>query len=87
MPPPHTLAVPPPPQVCGEMQLPQLETVRVLPQLSVAVTFPQFFPNRWQKALFDSTLQGTQLEPEQTLPARHWPDPQQLVPQAVPLHR
>jgi hypothetical protein len=40
---PHTLAVPLPPHVCGELQLPQL-TVRVVPQLSTAVTDPQFLP-------------------------------------------
>jgi hypothetical protein len=39
LPPPHTLGMPPPPQVCGAAQLPQLS---VPPQPSDTV--PQFFP-------------------------------------------
>jgi hypothetical protein len=48
--PPHTFAVPPPPHVCGVVHVPQLVTVRETPQLSAAVTVPQFFPSREQKA-------------------------------------
>jgi hypothetical protein len=40
---PQTFAVPPPPQVLGEVQAPQL-TDRPTPQLSVPVTVPQFLP-------------------------------------------
>ena len=38
---PHTLAVPPPPQVSGEEQAPQSTLLRVEPQLSVPDTVPQ----------------------------------------------
>jgi hypothetical protein len=44
------LGLPPPPHVCGMVQLPQL-TVRVAPQLSVPMSDPQFaFPCVLQKA-------------------------------------
>lgn len=46
---PHTLGVPPPPHVCGAVQLPQ-EALRALPQMSVPLTVPQFLPRRAQKA-------------------------------------
>ena len=36
------MEVPPPPQVCGEVQVPHEETVREVPQLSLAVTEPQW---------------------------------------------
>jgi hypothetical protein len=58
---PHTFVVPPPPHVCGIVHVPQLVTVRIAPQLSAAVTLPQFFPTRAQKAGFAS---GTQLGPQ-----------------------
>jgi hypothetical protein len=45
---PQTLAVPPPPQVFGEVQVPHELTVREVPQLSVPVTEPQFLPRREQ---------------------------------------
>jgi hypothetical protein len=54
---PHTLTVPPPPQVCGAVQVPQLATVRAVPQLSVPATCPQFLPARVQKAAFVSAAQ------------------------------
>jgi len=54
---PQTLAVPPPPQVAGEVQVPQEETVRATPQLSVPLTEPQFFPSREQKVVLDSGVQ------------------------------
>src|SRR3954462_3570972 len=46
----QTLAVPPPPQVCGARQAPHELTVRETPQLSLAVTASQFLPRRAQKA-------------------------------------
>jgi hypothetical protein len=57
---PHTLGVPPPPQVCGEVQVPQELTVREAPQLSVPLTVPQSFPKREQNVVSDS---GVQLPP------------------------
>jgi hypothetical protein len=56
-PPPQTLAVPPPAQVCGEVQVPHEETVREVPQLSFAVTLSQFLPRREQNAAFVSAVQ------------------------------
>jgi hypothetical protein len=55
---PHTLGVPPPPQVCGGAHVPQLETVRAAPQLSLSVTMPQFFTTRLQKSGSDSAMQS-----------------------------
>lgn len=46
----QTFGVPPLPQVCAALQVPQLATVRSAPQLSGAVTEPQFLPRREQKA-------------------------------------
>lgn len=46
---PHTLAVLAP-QVSEPEQVPHEATVRETPQLSIAVTAPQFFPSRVQKA-------------------------------------
>src|SRR5207244_1908772 len=46
---PQTLAVPPPPQVCGAVHVPH-ETVRGWLQLSSAVTPPQVLPSRRQNA-------------------------------------
>ena len=81
------MAVPPPPQVCGEVQLPQVVT-RVAPQLSVALTAPQALPRRAQNAALDSELQGgTQAEAVQTFPVLHWLAVEQLVPQVAPLQR
>jgi hypothetical protein len=54
---PHTLAMPPPPHVCGDVHVPQLITLRDVPQLSFAVTLPQFFPTRVQNAAFVSAPQ------------------------------
>jgi hypothetical protein len=54
---PHTFAVPPPPQVAGAVQVPQLLTLRAAPQLSVPETLPQFFASRAQNAVL---LSGTQ---------------------------
>jgi len=53
---PQTLATPPPPQVWGAVQVPQL-TVRDVPQLSFAVADPQFSPSREQNALLLSAVQ------------------------------
>jgi len=51
---PHTLLTPPPPHVTPVplhgMPKPQSATFREPPQLSVADTFPQFLPRRWQNA-------------------------------------
>src|SRR5438034_1095961 len=55
---PHTLGVPPPPQVCGDVHMPQ-PTVRDRPQLSAPVTVPQFFPSCRQKAASVSGVQGS----------------------------
>ena len=60
-PPPQTLAVPPPPQVWGEVQLPQELAVRGTPQLSVPVREPQLAPRREQKLASDSGVQPPQL--------------------------
>src|SRR5205814_718100 len=46
--PPHTPIVPLPPQVCGEVHMPQLSTDRGAAQLSVPESGPQFFPMRAQ---------------------------------------
>src|SRR5258708_24160830 len=56
---PQTLAVPPPPQVRGEVQAPHELTVRDIPQLSSAVTVPQSLPARAQKAPSLSGVQQT----------------------------
>jgi hypothetical protein len=48
--------VPPPPQVAGEVQVPQELTVREVPQLSLAVTEPQFLPRREQNAVLVSAV-------------------------------
>jgi hypothetical protein len=55
--PPHTLAVPPPPHVCGEVHVPHELTVRDVPQLSFAVTLPQLSPSRVQNAVLFSAVQ------------------------------
>src|SRR5688572_29394260 len=60
LPPPQTLATPPPPQVWGEVQVPHI-TDRDWPQLSFAVTVPQFLPSREQKA---GSLSGVQVPEE-----------------------
>jgi hypothetical protein len=67
------LGVPPPPQVWGEVQLPQL-AVREAPQLSVPLTLPQFLPRREQKVVLDSGVQPPPPPPQTeslttTLPA------------------
>src|SRR6185369_15853160 len=54
---PQTFAVPPPPQVSGEVHDPQEVTVRLAPQLSFAVRLPQLAPRRVQKA---ASLSGVQ---------------------------
>ncbi len=51
--PPQTLEVPPPPQVWGLVQTPQV-TVRFVLQLSDPVTVPQFLPSLEQNVEFDS---------------------------------
>jgi hypothetical protein len=54
---PQWLTAPPPPHVCGAVQLPQL-AVRAAPQLSVPVRFPQLaLPSREQKVALLSALQ------------------------------
>jgi hypothetical protein len=81
------LATPPPPQVIGAAQLPQL-AMRLLPQLSTAVTEPQVLPRRAQNAAVDSGLQGgTQAAAVQTLPVLHWLAVEHVVPHAAPLQR
>src|SRR4051812_49622269 len=57
LPPPQTFAAPPPPQVCGEVQVPHELTVREVPQLSLAVTEPQFLPRREQNVVLVSAVQ------------------------------
>src|SRR5437016_1873926 len=54
---PHTLDVPPPPHVSGEVHVPQEVTVRDAPQLSFAVTVPQFFASLAQNDAFVSAVQ------------------------------
>jgi hypothetical protein len=53
---PHTWETPPPPQVCGAVQLPQFTELRRLPQLSGPLTDPQFFPSRAQNCDADSDV-------------------------------
>jgi hypothetical protein len=65
---PHTLAVPPPAHVCGEVHVPQ-SVVREAPQLSLAVTLPQFFPSRVQNAPLVSAVQPQTLGTDGVPPA------------------
>jgi hypothetical protein len=53
---PHTFAVPPPAQLCGNVHVPQI-AVRAAPQLSLAVTLPQFLLWRVQNAVSVSAAQ------------------------------
>jgi len=57
---PQALGTPPPPQVCGEVQVPHELTVREVPQLSSAVTLPHAALKRVQKA---ASVSGVQLVP------------------------
>lgn len=59
---PHTLGVPPPPQVWGELQPPQLTTCRERPHESVPNTLPQLAPSCWQKARSLSDVQPQAFE-------------------------
>jgi hypothetical protein len=70
---PQTNAVPPPPQVSGDVQVPQEATVRVAPQMSVPVTLPQFLARRVQNAASVSLAQPQTLgvDPPQVLGALH----------------
>jgi hypothetical protein len=88
VPPPHVFAVPSPPQVVGELQVPHELTVRETPQLSFAVTEPQLLPSRWQNAVL---LSAVQLPPPQTLAVPPPPhvagevqDPHELTVREVP---
>jgi hypothetical protein len=66
---PHLLVTPPPPQVLGELQVPQLVTVRALPQLSVPLAAPQSMPSRVQNVA--SVSQHTLPEPGYVYPLAH----------------
>ena len=82
---PHTLAVPPPAHVAGDVHVPHELTVRDVPQLSLAVTPPQFFPNREQNAVSVSAEQPHTLAVPP--PAHVWGDvhvPQELTVRDVP---
>ena len=88
---PHTFGSPPPPQVNGAAQVPQLVTVRLPPQLSVPLTEPQFFAKREQNCASLSAVQltgwHTLVELHTSLPL-HVPqlDTVRLAPQlSVPL--
>src|SRR5690349_1045525 len=70
---PHTLATPPPAQVCGDVHVPQLVTVRWTPQLSLAVTCPQFLASREQNA---ASLSGVHDAP----PSNIWSSVSCVVP-------
>ena len=77
---PQVLATPPPAQLWGGVQGPQLVTVRLAPQLSVPVKEPHALPSRAQKAESASAA-----HPPQTL---SWGPPEQVwgrvqVPQLV----
>src|SRR5690349_1966446 len=61
---PQAFGVPPPPQVCGEAQVPHEATVRGAPQLSVPVTAPQVLASRPQKAASVSGMQAMAVETE-----------------------
>lgn len=70
---PQTLAVPPPPQLCGAAHAPQLATVRGALQLSVPVSWPQLALRRAQNAGSDSATQpllARWLQPEEKHDAR-----------------
>jgi hypothetical protein len=79
-PPPQTFAVPPPPQVWGDVQLPQL-TLRAEPQLSLADTVSQVFPSRAQKS---ASLSGVHAHApfEQLLPVPQLPQAAPPLPHA-----
>jgi hypothetical protein len=73
---PHTLSLPPPPQVTpGPLHVPQLSTLRSKPQLSVALAPPQLTPARLQNAAVGSGVHPHTLG---------FPPPPQLCP--VPSH-
>ena len=78
-------------QLCGEVQVPQLDTVRGVPQLSLAVTAPQVFASREQNAVFVSGVHAQTFEALQLVPPEHVPQldtvraaPQLSVPVTVP---
>ena len=88
----QTFAVPPPPQVAGCVQLPQL-TVRELPHASFAVSVPQFAVSRVHSAASVSLLQPQEFArpaPPQVAGAAHAPQltvrwvPQRSVAVSVP---
>ena len=56
---PHRLATPPPAQLSGVVQVPQLDAVRGVPQLSVPVKAPHCFPRRAQKT---GSVSGVQVQ-------------------------
>jgi hypothetical protein len=69
-------------QVCGEVQVPQLLTVRGVPQLSFAVTAPHVLPSREQNAVFDSGVQAQTFDALQLVPEVQVP--QLLTVRAAP---
>jgi hypothetical protein len=89
---PHTFGVPPPLQVSGALQLPQLCTVRATPQLSVPVTVPQALPRREQKVALVSLVHVLQtpvpaLQPNwHGISEPHWPFAPHVCA-LLPLHR
>lgn len=56
---PHWFACPPPAQLSGVVQAPQLDAVRGVPQLSVPVKAPHCFPRRAQKT---ASVSGVQVQ-------------------------
>jgi hypothetical protein len=83
---PHTFTVPPPPHVCGAMQVPQLDAVRIAPQLSGAVTIPQVLLSRAQNVGSDSGVQASLgVPPSEDAPAEPPPTPPTPAPDAPPV--
>ena len=74
---PHTLAVPPPPQVLGETQEPHEVAVRARPQLSPPVTLSQSFPRRRQNS---ESVSGEHVPVPQTFGVPGLPPPQTFPP-------
>jgi hypothetical protein len=76
------IGAPAPSQICVPLQLPQL-AVRMMPQLSAAVTVPQLFPRRAQKAVSVSFVQPHTFGTLGLPPPQVCPVPAQVVPQLI----
>jgi hypothetical protein len=79
---PHTLAVPPPAQVLGEVQVPHEVTVFDVLQLFVLVRLPQFLPHRAHSWASVSAVQVPPPEPQVPLSVQTVPQGQPVAPGA-----